>query len=102
MVMAVTKSPFLTVVHAMAHRKMRGVKMVVVVNHAVTNSAAIIAAAKTGVATKVAAAITVVAKPASATSAADHRSLAESPESTANAHATMAQSQQALVGTKML
>ena len=105
--MAVTKFLFPTVAHAMAHHKTRAVKMDVAkitgaASHAVTNSAAIIAAAKAVVAMKVAAAKTVAVRPALAISVAGHPSRAANPEPTENARATMAQSQQALVGIRML
>ena len=107
MAMVVTKSPFPTVAHAMAHRKMRAVKMVgvkitVVASLGAINSAATIAAVKAVVAMKVAAARTVAVRPASVTNAAGHPSPAANPESMANGRATMAQNQQALVGIRML
>ena len=96
MVTAVTKFLFPTVAHAMAHPKMRGVKMVAAkitgaANLGATNNAAIIAAVTT-----------VAAKQALATNVGGHRSQAESPESTANVRATMVQSQLVLVGIRML
>ena len=102
MATAATKSPFQTEAHAMAHHKTRAVKMDVgkitgAANHAAINSAVIIA-----VAMKVATAITVAAKQALATNVAGHQSLAESPESTANALATMGRSQRVLAGIRML
>ena len=112
MVTAATKSPFQTVVHAMAHHKMRAVRMdgvsivraktTVVANHAVTNNAAIIAVVKAVVVTKAAAAITGEVRPVSATNAAGHPSPAENPAPTANAPAITGRSQQALVGIRML
>ena len=112
MVTAVTKSPFPTEAHAMAHRKMRAVKMVVdkitvakitgVASHAETNNAATIAAVKAVVVTKVAAATTVAVRPVLATNAAGQLSPVANPESTANARATMVQSQLVLVGIRML
>ena len=105
--MAVTKFLFPTVAHAMAHHKTRAVKMDVAkitgaASHAVTNSAAIIAAVKVVVAMKVVAETTVAVRPVLVTNVAGHPSLAANPESTENAPAITAQSQQALVGIRML
>lgn len=111
MVMAVMKSPSLTVAHAMARTKMRAVRMdvakiVVVANRAVTNNAAIIEAVKTVVAMKVAVEIAVEVRPALVTNVAAHRLPAANPEATVpvtrGARATMAQSQRVLVGIRML
>ena len=60
--MAVTKSLCPTVAHVMARRKTRAVKMVVVANLAVTNSAVIIAAVKAAAVMKDAAEITAVVR----------------------------------------
>ena len=109
--MAVTKSLFPTVVPATAHRKMRGVRMDVakiagVASLAVTNSAATIAVVKVVVAMKVAPAITVAVRQALDINVADHPLPAANPEATApmvrGARAITAQSQQALVGIRML
>ena len=114
--MAVTKSLFPTVAHAMALHKTRGVKMVGVritvakitgvASRAVTNNAVIIEAVKAVEAMKLAAEKTVVVRPVLATNVVGLLWPAASPEATApetrGARATMVRSQQALVGTRML